>query len=295
MTTAHTPARKSRPMAQDIDVFAMTHQGKVRQENQDQFLIASLHKTMQIHSTSLPDERLPELMSESRGFIFLVADGVGGMPGGGQASGTAISAIASYVTHAMRLYYHHDPDEESKFLEELQTSVLQSHDVVRAEGAANPLKEGMATTLTMVAVLWPRAYIIHVGDSRFYALREGRLEQITKDQTMAQAMVDAGVLDSANIERSPFRSILSSALGGSQATPSTAVMDVRWEDVMLLCTDGLTKHVGNEEIRRILTDAHSSERACQALIDLTLERGATDNVTVVVGRLKKNAGLGAQG
>ena len=230
-------------MASDIDVFGLTDQGKVRKENQDQFLIASLHKTMQIQSTSLPPERLPELMSESRGFVFLVADGVGGMPGGQHASGTALSAIAHYVTHTMRLYYHHDPDEESKFLADLQESVLHSHSLLRAEGEADPLREGMATTLTLVAVLWPRAYVVHVGDSRLYILRQGRLDQITKDQTMAQALVDAGVLDSANLDRSPFKSILSSAVGGSQATPMTTVTDVRWDDVMLLCTDGLTKHV----------------------------------------------------
>ena len=278
-------------MASDIDVFGLTDQGKVRKENQDQFLIASLHKTMQIQSTSLPPERLPELMSESRGFVFLVADGVGGMPGGQHASGTALSAIAHYVTHTMRLYYHHDPDEESKFLADLQESVLHSHSLLRAEGEADPLREGMATTLTLVAVLWPRAYVVHVGDSRLYILREGRLDQITKDQTMAQALVDAGVLDSANLERSPFKSILSSAVGGSQATPMTTVTDVRWDDVMLLCTDGLTKHVTEAEIQQHLTDVHSAELICRKLVDLALERGGSDNVTVVAGRLKRNAGI----
>ncbi len=290
-TIRNSLVRRSRPMASDIDVFGLTDQGKVRKENQDQFLIASLHKTMQIQSTSLPPERLPELMSESRGFVFLVADGVGGMPGGQHASGTALSAIAHYVTHTMRLYYHHDPDEESKFLADLQESVLHSHSLLRAEGEADPLREGMATTLTLVAVLWPRAYVVHVGDSRLYILREGRLDQITKDQTMAQALVDAGVLDSANLERSPFKSILSSAVGGSQATPMTTVTDVRWDDVMLLCTDGLTKHVTEAEIQQHLTDVHSAELICRKLVDLALERGGSDNVTVVAGRLKRNAGI----
>jgi protein phosphatase len=290
-TIRNSLVRRSRPLASDIDVFGLTDQGKVRKENQDQFLIASLHKTMQIQSTSLPPERLPELMSESRGFVFLVADGVGGMPGGQHASGTALSAIAHYVTHTMRLYYHHDPDEESKFLADLQESVLHSHSLLRAEGEADPLREGMATTLTLVAVLWPRAYVVHVGDSRLYILRQGRLDQITKDQTMAQALVDAGVLDSANLERSPFKSILSSAVGGSQATPMTTVTDVRWDDVMLLCTDGLTKHVTEEEIQQHLTEVHSAELICRKLVDLALERGGSDNVTVVAGRLKRNAGI----
>jgi serine/threonine protein phosphatase PrpC len=286
-TPPNTQPRKSRPMMSDIDVFGLTHQGKVRKENQDQFLIASLHKTMNVHATSLPAEHLPELTSESRGFVFLVADGVGGRPGGREASELALRAVASYVTHTMRFYYHHDPAQEAEFLRDLKASVIHSHETIRAASDEAEDFEGMATTLTMVAALWPRAYLIQVGDSRCYLLRDGKLTQMSKDQTIAQAMIDAGVLEASTAERSPFKHILSGAVGGHEAKPIVTVSDHQWDDVMLLCTDGLTKHVTDEEIRQHMLENESSEVICRKLVDLTLERGASDNVTVVVGRLRK--------
>ncbi|HEU5169698.1 MAG TPA: protein phosphatase 2C domain-containing protein [Gemmatimonadales bacterium] len=270
----------TRPVASDIDVFGVTHAGKVRSLNQDQFLVASLHKTMQVHHTSLPPDRLGDLTSDIRGFFMMVADGVGGRPGGERASGTALQAIAEYATHTMRFHYQHDAVSEAGYLRELTQAVRQSHETIRAR------EHGTATTLTMVMVRWPRAFLVQVGDSRCYRLREGRLEQLSKDQTMAQALVDAGVLQPAAVPRSRWKNVLSSALGASEAAPSTSVYDCRWEDVLLLCTDGLTKHVSDDEIRDVLATVKSAEAVCRRLLDATLERGAIDNVTIVAGRLR---------
>jgi len=270
-----------RPLASDIDVFGLTHPGKVRTANQDQFLIASLHKALQVHHTSLPREQLGDLVSESRGYFCMVADGVGGRPGGERASGTAVQAIADWAVNTMRFHYQHDPVSESAYLKDLTEAVLQSHDAIRAREA------GTATTLTMVMFRWPRAYLVHVGDSRCYRLRDGKLEQLSKDQTMAQALVDAGVMPRDVADASRWKHVLSSALGAADAVPATSVYDHRWEDVMLLCTDGLTKHVSDDEIRGVLTDVKSAEEICRTLLNLALDRGATDNVTAVVGRLRE--------
>jgi protein phosphatase len=222
-------------------------------------------------------------VSESRGFFFMVADGVGGRPGGERASGTALQAIADWAVNTMRFHYRHDPVTESTYLKDLTEAVLQSHDAIRAREA------GTATTLTMVMFRWPRAYLVHVGDSRCYRLRDGRLERLSKDQTMAQALVDAGVMPPDAADGSRWKHVLSSALGAGDAAPATSVYDHRWDDVMLLCTDGLTKHVSDDEIREVLATVRSAEGICRALIDLTLQRGATDNVTVVAGRLRERA------
>jgi serine/threonine protein phosphatase PrpC len=272
-----------RPLASDIDVFGLTHPGKVRTANQDQFLIASLHKALQVHHTSLPREQLGDLVSESRGYFCMVADGVGGRPGGERASGTAVQAIADWAVNTMRFHYQHDPVSESAYLKDLTEAVLQSHDAIRAREA------GTATTLTMVMFRWPRAYLVHVGDSRCYRLRDGKLEQLSKDQTMAQALVDAGVMPRDVADASRWKHVLSSALGAADAVPATSVYDHRWEDVMLLCTDGLTKHVSDDEIRGVLTDVKSAEEICRTLLNLALDRGATDNVTAVVGRLRERS------
>jgi serine/threonine protein phosphatase PrpC len=266
-----------------VDAFGLTHPGRVRSENEDQFLIASLHKQMQVHQTSLPAD--PAILtSPARGYVFLVADGLGGRPAGALASETALQAIAEYVTNAMDLPARRSAEAEDAVLARMQRSVERSHEVVRAEAALDDESAGMATTLTMVMVFWPHAYLVHVGDSRCYRLRKGQLEQLTKDQTMAQYMLDAGVMSAEQAEQSRLKHVLWSALGGRELTPEAMTGEVEWDDVMLLCTDGLTKHVTDGEIRDCLIQPASTESMCRTLVDLALERGGSDNVTVVIGR-----------
>lgn len=275
-----------RPASTDVDVFGITDRGQVRRENQDQFLIASLHKLLRVHQSSLAADDVSPLISDTRGWLFLVADGVGGRPDGQAASGTAIKTIAHYVTHLTDLYRRLDSEKESVFLTELEASVLRTHEVLREESEREYGGRGGATTLTMVAALWPRAYLVQVGDSRCYRLREGRLERMSTDQTLVQELVDSGALTPADATRSPFKGVLSSALGGNEATPITRTSDMRWDDVMLLCTDGLTRHVTDQEIESELLEIRSAEQSCRRLVGLALERGGTDNVTVVIGRLR---------
>ena len=277
---------RSRPVTADVDCFGLTDQGKVRRKNDDHFLIASLHKLMRVHLTSLPDPDAMPLVSESRGFLFMVADGVGGRPHGDLASGTALRYIAQYVTHLMDLYNRLDPERETQFLAELEKSVQRSHEILVAETERSGQGRGGATTLTMVAAVWPRAYLVQVGDSRCYRLRDGTLERMSQDQTMAQALVEQGALSPSDAEHSPLRNLLASALGGTEARPVTAATDIRWDDVMLMCTDGLTKHVPEAEIEAELRATTSAQASCRRLVDLALERGGTDNVTVLVSRLR---------
>jgi protein phosphatase len=286
MTHISQDRMPARPTRDHYDFFGVSHPGKVRIENQDCFLIASLHKAMQVHQTSLPEENLGELMSPSRGYVFLVADGVGGVPGGKDASRTALNAIVDYVLRAMDLYVGLDQDLEPEFLADLQRSVEKSHEVVRRAGEADDERVGMATTLTMVCIRWPRGYLVHVGDSRCYVLRGEDLNLLTKDQTMAQAMVDAGALSPDQAERSGLKHVLYSAIGATRAEPMTLTTDIQWDDVMLLCTDGVTKHVSDDEIREALRRSTSAESTARELVQLALDRGGSDNTTVIVGRLK---------
>lgn len=267
-------------------MYGLTDRGQVRRENQDQFLIATLHKLLRVHQSSLPADEITPLISDNRGFLFLVADGVGGRPDGQAASGTAIRSIAHYVTHLTDLYRRLDPEKEGAFLTELEESVRKTHDILRVESEKEYAGKGGATTLTMVAALWPRAYLVQVGDSRCYRMRDGQLELMSKDQTVAQALVDSGALSETEARRSPFSGVLASALGSAQAMPQTRTVEIRWGDVMLLCTDGLTKHVTDAEIETELRQVRSSEESCRRLVQLALERGGTDNVTVVISRLK---------
>ena len=237
-----------------------------------------------MHGSSLPDvSRLP-LTGERMAYLALVADGVGGHSAGGEASRVALEAIAQYVTHSMKCYYTHDPAQEEEFLERLHDSVMQCDALVRAEGEGQPGLEGMATTLTLLMAIDMRAYVVQVGDSRCYQLRDGELYRVTKDQTVAQELVDHGALTESKADISKWSHVLTSTIGGSEANPVITQIDVDFEDVLLLCSDGLTGHLKDDEIRDYLVNIESAESACRALVGEALERGGSDNVTVVVGR-----------
>ena len=142
----------------------------------------------------------------------------------------------------------------------------------------------MATTLTLYVGVWPRSYLLQVGDSRCYLLRNGELTQITRDQTMAQEMVDLGVMSAAEAARTPLAHTLSSSIGGRQTDPKVTRFDMAWGHVLLLCSDGLTRHVPDERIRDVLRSMTSAKQACDDLLQAALDDGGTDNITIVVGR-----------
>jgi protein phosphatase len=135
-------------------------------------------------------------------------------------------------------------------------------------------------------MLWPRAFIVHAGDSRAYRLRDGKLERMTMDQTMAQAMIDSGTMTREQAEASKFKNVLLSAAGGHNFDLEVSATDLHRDDRTLLCTDGLTRHVSEAEIRDILASDIGSERVCRDLLALALDRGGEDNVTIVAGRTR---------
>ena len=152
--------------------------------------------------------------------------------------------------------------------------------------ATQPFGQGrrFATTLTLFLGLWPHAYLLQLGDSRCYVFRDGRLTQISQDQTLAQELVDSGVLSRMQAERTRWADILSSSMGGPEATPVVTRFAREWGTVVLLCSDGLTKHVSDARIEEILATMTSSRQAAEQLLQDALDQRGTDNVTVLVGR-----------
>lgn len=267
----------------DVDVFGLTHRGLVRPVNADHFLVASLHRALRVHASSL-DDSLGPLETSSRGYLFLVADGVGGLAHADAGSLRAIQTVTQDLLQLSELFARVRLSEEEALLAQLRASVLRGHEALRAFGGERA--QLAATTLTMVTVVWPRAFLVHAGDSRCYRLRDGELQRMTTDQTMAQAMVDAGVLTEEAAAASHLKHALWSALGSPDVEPEAYVTDCRRSDVLLLCTDGLTKHVTEAELRECLRRMHDAASACRELVALALSRGGEDNVTVVIGRLR---------
>lgn len=280
----------SRPGSQEIDVFGVSHVGLTRSDNQDSYLIASLHNALVIHDSSLEGSDPTLVTSSRRGMLFLVADGVGGGAGGAEASQSAMRAAARYVSEAMPYYSRAELESESSFLRQMIHAVELTHQMVLEAGERDGTVRGMATTLTMVTIVWPHAHLVHVGDSRCYRLRDGKLEQLTKDQTMAQMFLDSGTMTPEEVENSRLKNVLWSALGAQELAPDAFVTDVRWADRMLLCSDGLTKHVSDDEIAAHMAKELPSEAIANELLALVLARGASDNVTLIMGQMTPRAG-----
>lgn len=269
-----------------VDAYGQTDIGRQRPENQDQFLVAALHKVVEIAHTSLPEPYRTRFDSGARALLLLVADGVGGTALGGEASSITLDTIVHYVTNSMRCFYKLDEQVQQDLLEELARSVQESHARVREKAEREGVMARMATTLTMAHVLWPRAYVVQIGDSRCYHLRGAALRKLTRDQTFAQELLERGALTADEAEQSPLSQVLTRAIGGegSELMPEIGQVALAPGDALLLCTDGLTKHVPDAAIAAILASAATATAACQALIAAALADGGTDNVTAVVSR-----------
>jgi PPM family protein phosphatase len=268
---------------QGVDAFGLTHTGKVRTNNEDHFVIATLRKSLELQNTSVGDPSPFDRMKGSAARLFIVADGVGGRPGGELASGTAVQTLVEYIAQTAGCFNNMDTERENEFLVHLEGAVTRAHERILTELSDGG--KGPSTTLTMATLVGPRAYIVHVGDSRAYYLHGKRLRQLTTDQTMGQYMVDVGAWTEEQAERAKIGANLTSALGSSEMLPRVGLVDLEPGDVLLLCTDGLTKHVSDEEILAVLAGKAGAEAMCRALVDAALAAGGTDNVTVIVARV----------
>jgi protein phosphatase len=277
-------ARERKPLDDEIDVYGLTHPGKVRPDNQDHFLISALSKQMVVFQTSLPSPERVVGGPERLAFLAMVADGVGGGAKGEEASRVVLEEVTQYVSGTMRCYYATGSEDDTAFTRALQEAALQSSAELHRRGEEDPDYQGMATTLTLFLGVWPKAYLLQVGDSRCYVFRNGELRQITRDQTMAQELMDMGVLKAADAAGTRFARTLSSSIGGRQTDPVVTPLNMSWGTVVLLCSDGLTGHVSDERIRERLRAMTSARQACEDLLRDALDGGGTDNVTIIVGR-----------
>lgn len=274
-----------RPSDEELDLFGLTHKGKVRTENQDHYLIATVHPQVVIHNTSLESATELPLRGTRLSTVFVLADGVGGAADGSEAARLATESVMRYVSSTLRSYHSAGLSSDEVLLAALKAAALEAHDAVKAESALRTDRRRMATTLTLGIVIWPWAYVVQVGDSRCYVYSHGKLNQITRDQTVAQALVDQGVMPADRLHSSPLKHVLSSAIGADEALPDVTRVSLEERGaVILLCSDGLTKHVTDDEIASAIEVMTSCKQLCTDLVDLALERGGSDNVTIIAGR-----------
>lgn len=269
--------------AASVDAFGLTDCGLVRQGNEDHFLIARVSKAIDVLQTSLSADQVAHGLGGAVGYVLAVADGVGGGPEGELASERTLATMLSYIGKAASCFQGLDTNAEHALLEMLEAAVHDIHaGLVREyEGVASRLP---ATTLTLVLLVWPRAYHVQVGDSRAYVRRGGRLQRLTRDQTLGEYMVSLGAWTEEKARLASTAETLSSAIGGSEVEPVVGLIDLAPGDSLLLCTDGLTKHVSDERIASALAEPESAEATSRKLVGDALAGGGTDNVTVIVVR-----------
>ena len=272
-----------------VDASGCTDVGRVRQHNQDHYLIASLRRSLDIESTSLPSEMVDNFGRGAQALLLLVADGVGGGAGGEEASTHTLDTIVQYVAGSYHFFDRVEVDGLEAFRNDLTFAVQWSHAALRERTTdVSPELTGMASTLTLALVKWPRAFVCQVGDSRCYHFRPPHLNQITTDQTLARQMVQQGILPEESAERSPLGHVLSQAIGYSEADVWPVISEVQLEtgDLLLLCSDGLMKHVSDAQIAELLSTSTSASEAASSLVGAALNGGGSDNVTVVAARFE---------
>jgi PPM family protein phosphatase len=274
----------SSPVQLAVQAFGITDTGKVRKSNEDQFLIAELSKRMRVWQTSLPEPQLQ--VGEDRAHLFLVADGMGGHRAGDRASAIAVAAIEQFTLNTFRWFFASDSPGAQKVLAQFQAALSQADAKILEELRENPELHGMGTTLTMAFQLGAQLCIVHVGDSRAYLYRAGRLHQLSQDHTVVAELVRAGTIRPDEAAGHPLRHVITNVVGGPTlgVKVEARAFEVQAGDRLLLCSDGLTEMVKNDAIARTLDIESEPEAAAKALLAQANDGGGRDNISVVVVR-----------
>ncbi len=279
MTTATTANGVRR-----IEVYALTDVGVVRPHNEDNFLIVNLSDGQSwTAENQLPEHPLlVELRPPDQGVLLAVSDGMGGALAGEVASHLAVTQVCDSM---MRL----QQDAEFKrfgFHERLRFAIERANLFINSQSQRSPEYAGMGATFTGAGLDGTMLYLAQVGDSRAYLFRQELVVQVTTDQSLVEQLIQSGHITREEAETHPYKNVILQALG---ATPSVTVtvdgLPICRDDVLLLCSDGLSGKINGEDMRAILDAARGNLRlACQRMVDLANERGGEDNITVMLLR-----------
>jgi serine/threonine protein phosphatase PrpC len=252
-----------------VRVAARTHAGKVRRKNEDALVIADLST-----GQTLPPAALERLDVRERGVLLAVSDGMGGAEAGEVAS-------ALVVENMVRALGEASASEPAEVM--LPEAVRRAHHAVREASAGRSESQRMGATLTAVTLRGGEALVAQVGDSRAYVIRAGRIVPLTHDQTMVQALIDGGLITPEESATSPMRSVILQAMGHNDDLEIAVTrLGLRDRDCLVVCSDGLTGIVSDEEILSTVLSSLRLDIAVDRLLQLTLQRGAPDNVSVVL-------------
>lgn len=266
-----------------VEVYAVTDVGRTREHNEDAFLVSDLATGQPLDFDASVQQRVG-----ARGLLFMVADGMGGAAAGELASATAVDVVLRSLRDDWSAAA---PGAPELFVDAIERAAQTANSVIYRYATDHPEVRGMGTTATIAGLLGDTLFLAQVGDSRAYLVRDGVARQLTKDQSLIQKLVEAGEMTEEQAEHSERKNIILQALGPeAHIKVDLTHQRVRREDVLILCSDGLSGLVKGEDIARCIREERDLLTACQRMVDLANEMGGPDNITVVGARFD-GAGL----
>ena len=268
-----------------LSVYAKSDVGSVRQGNEDNFLVLNLSTAdtwkPEIEDV-IPHANLTSFNQSHYGSLVAVTDGMGGALAGEVASRLAVECVRDRMLELQASPQY----SKLPFHERLRLSIELANLYIYQMSTRRAEYSGMGATFTAVGLFGTNAYFGQVGDSRAYMIRGGRIQQITRDQSLVGQLVEAGHITPEEAERHSYRNVILQALGASPAI-NVAVDQLALNDLdtLVLCSDGLSNKVQNDEIKDSIDRAESLKEACEALINLANERGGEDNITVLIAQV----------
>ena len=273
-----------------VEIHATSHIGRVRRGNEDNYLILNITRSKAWTGAQADGEFVIETQNfevDDNGVVLAVSDGMGGALAGEVASKMAVESVCEKIlnedvdeTLTPESYEHH-------LVAKLYNATLYANYLIHQQGRTDPQYQGMGATFTGMGVTPNAVDIIQVGDSRAYLVRSGKIYQVTKDQSLVQQLIDAQQISAEEAETHTLKNVILQALGAqNEIYPVSARLVPSKDDVVLLCSDGLSNKVTAATMQRIVTsNLEQLEVACAELVTEANENGGEDNITVVLAKL----------
>src|SRR5688572_30308235 len=273
-----------------VEVHATSHVGRVRRGNEDNYLLLSVSRSRAWTSAQSDGEFVIESQTfdvDEQGIVLAVSDGMGGALAGEVASKMAVESVCERLlsedieeTLTPEAYEYH-------LVAKLYNATLYANHLVHQQGRTDPQFQGMGATFTGLGVTTRGVDVIQVGDSRAYLIRDGRIYQITKDQSLVQQLIDAQQISAEEAETHTLKNVILQALGAqNEIYPVSARLTPSQNDVLLLCSDGLSNKVSAANMQKHVVDnLEKLEQACAELVKEANENGGEDNITVILAKL----------
>jgi protein phosphatase len=273
-----------------VETHATSHVGRVRKGNEDNYLLLHISDSKTWTSSQDADEFIVESQRfeiDGNGIVLAVSDGMGGALAGEVASKMAVDTVS-------QRFLDNDPEKtimpensDESLIGKLYDATIYANTLIHRQGRSDPQYNGMGATFTGMGITPQAIDLIQVGDSRAYLIRNGKIYQVTKDQSLVQQLIDAGQIKPEEAETHTLKNVILQALGAqNEIYPVVARLLPQRDDVLLVCSDGLSNKIGGADMQKIiLKNFNELENACSELVKVANERGGEDNISLILARL----------